>query len=292
MLSTGCIARRICLIGFGVTARLTARPGCIARRTPRGTNKRERKPTNGDGRPVSRFFARSSPGVGARRRAPRGERGSPVRRACQLAPRSLRDNQRVEPWVRWVGVGLAVLGALSAVPDSLPSWGRTTKRLATTLFHWALGRSLPRTEHHSGRLDLSGSGELSVEMVPGKVWSSSWSLAEKVNALREAVDHLGEAQRRNAAEARQRADDLETRLTNESRRIDTRLDALEHESKDHIVTSQRVNGEAFPLIACGAVLAGVPGVDGWFGVVLLVVAGLVLLRFVAPYACRLRGIQL
>lgn len=40
----GRIARRARLTDFGVTARLTARPGCIARRTPRGTNMREKKP--------------------------------------------------------------------------------------------------------------------------------------------------------------------------------------------------------------------------------------------------------
>jgi hypothetical protein len=44
-LSTGCSARLALLMTFGVTARLTARPGCIARRIPRGTNKRDRNPT-------------------------------------------------------------------------------------------------------------------------------------------------------------------------------------------------------------------------------------------------------
>src|SRR5487761_1128029 len=44
-LSSGCRARLAFLIAFGVTARLTARPGCMARRTLRGTSSREKKPT-------------------------------------------------------------------------------------------------------------------------------------------------------------------------------------------------------------------------------------------------------
>ena len=47
MLLIGCIARRTRLTDFGVTARLTARPGCTARRTARGTNMREKNPMAG-----------------------------------------------------------------------------------------------------------------------------------------------------------------------------------------------------------------------------------------------------
>jgi hypothetical protein len=43
-LSIGCRARRTFLTAFGVTARFTARPGCMARRTPRGTRSRVKKP--------------------------------------------------------------------------------------------------------------------------------------------------------------------------------------------------------------------------------------------------------
>jgi hypothetical protein len=43
-LSTGCIARLALFTALGVTARLTARPGCIARRTLRGTSNLEKKP--------------------------------------------------------------------------------------------------------------------------------------------------------------------------------------------------------------------------------------------------------
>jgi hypothetical protein len=44
-LSSGCRARLAFLTTFGVTARFTARAGCIARRIPRGTNNRDRNPT-------------------------------------------------------------------------------------------------------------------------------------------------------------------------------------------------------------------------------------------------------
>jgi hypothetical protein len=44
-LSTGCRALPAFLTAFGVTARFTARPGCIARRTLRGTNNLEKNPT-------------------------------------------------------------------------------------------------------------------------------------------------------------------------------------------------------------------------------------------------------
>jgi hypothetical protein len=44
-LSTGCNARRAFLTAFGVTARFTARPGRIARRTLRGTSSLEKKLT-------------------------------------------------------------------------------------------------------------------------------------------------------------------------------------------------------------------------------------------------------
>ena len=44
-LSIGCKARLALLITLGVTARFTARPGCIARRTLRGTNNLDKKPT-------------------------------------------------------------------------------------------------------------------------------------------------------------------------------------------------------------------------------------------------------
>jgi hypothetical protein len=43
-LSMGCVARLALLTTLGVTARLTARPGCIARRTLRGTSNLEKKP--------------------------------------------------------------------------------------------------------------------------------------------------------------------------------------------------------------------------------------------------------
>jgi hypothetical protein len=45
MLSIGDSALRARFTAFGVTARFTARPGCIARRTPRGTSSLEKKPT-------------------------------------------------------------------------------------------------------------------------------------------------------------------------------------------------------------------------------------------------------
>jgi len=44
-LSIGCKARLALLTALGVTARFTARPGCIARRTLRGTSNLEKKPT-------------------------------------------------------------------------------------------------------------------------------------------------------------------------------------------------------------------------------------------------------
>ena len=44
-LSMGCKARLALLTALGVTARFTARPGCMARRTLRGTNNLEKKPT-------------------------------------------------------------------------------------------------------------------------------------------------------------------------------------------------------------------------------------------------------
>jgi hypothetical protein len=44
-LSTGCKARLAFLTALGVTVRFTARPGCIARRTLRGTSNLEKKPT-------------------------------------------------------------------------------------------------------------------------------------------------------------------------------------------------------------------------------------------------------
>ncbi len=43
-LSTGCNARRAFLMDLGVTARLTARPGCMARRTLRGISSLEKNP--------------------------------------------------------------------------------------------------------------------------------------------------------------------------------------------------------------------------------------------------------
>ena len=44
-LSMGCIAWLARLTTLGVTARFTARPGCTARRTLRGMNNLEKKPT-------------------------------------------------------------------------------------------------------------------------------------------------------------------------------------------------------------------------------------------------------
>jgi hypothetical protein len=44
-LSIGCKARLALFTALGVTARFTARPGCMARRTLRGTNNLEKKPT-------------------------------------------------------------------------------------------------------------------------------------------------------------------------------------------------------------------------------------------------------
>lgn len=51
-LSTGCKARRAFLIGLGVMTRFTARPGCVARRTLRGTSNLEKKPTSAPSDPI------------------------------------------------------------------------------------------------------------------------------------------------------------------------------------------------------------------------------------------------
>ena len=84
-LSIGCRARLAFLIGLGVTARFTARPGCMARRTLRGTSSLEKKPTltspsrtttydalstPADYRPLASGFP--CPGQWANERAPSG----------------------------------------------------------------------------------------------------------------------------------------------------------------------------------------------------------------------------
>jgi hypothetical protein len=53
-LSIGCIARRALLMAFGVIARFTARPGCTARRTLRGTRSPVRKPMRSPSKPEMR----------------------------------------------------------------------------------------------------------------------------------------------------------------------------------------------------------------------------------------------
>lgn len=55
VLSIGCIARRAFFTAFGVTARFTARPGCMARRTLRGTKSRVKKPITNH--PTKAFLA-------------------------------------------------------------------------------------------------------------------------------------------------------------------------------------------------------------------------------------------
>lgn len=63
-LLTGLIARRICFTGFGVTARLTVRTGCAARRTLRGTSRRLKNPMGG--RYVRRYCIAGESGEGVR----------------------------------------------------------------------------------------------------------------------------------------------------------------------------------------------------------------------------------
>ena len=62
-LSMGCIARLALLTTLGVTARLTARPGCIARRTLRGTSNLEKKPNPTPRREPARRTLRLSEGA-------------------------------------------------------------------------------------------------------------------------------------------------------------------------------------------------------------------------------------
>jgi hypothetical protein len=54
-LSIGCKARVALLTTLGVTARFTARPGCMARRTLRGTNNLEKKPTRNSQKTTKRL---------------------------------------------------------------------------------------------------------------------------------------------------------------------------------------------------------------------------------------------
>ena len=90
-LSIGCKARRAFLTGMGVMARFTARPGCMARRTLRGTNNLEKKPTSDPPH---------GPGSGYARPGPYAE--EPVKGPC-TAPefsnrvRSVRTHQEVGP---------------------------------------------------------------------------------------------------------------------------------------------------------------------------------------------------
>jgi len=66
-LSIGCNARLALLTALGVTARFTARPGCMARRTLRGISNLEKKPTSTPKRrngPTRRLLSLRTPAPG------------------------------------------------------------------------------------------------------------------------------------------------------------------------------------------------------------------------------------
>lgn len=92
-LSIGCIARLALLTALGVTARLTARPGCMARRTLRGTSNLEKKPTMAPyvtNQPARTLYLSQGPWVENRwARYLTHEAGSP-----RASPRSLRAASR------------------------------------------------------------------------------------------------------------------------------------------------------------------------------------------------------
>ncbi len=103
-LSTGCNARRAFLTALGVTARFTARPGCMARRALRGTSNREKKPmtTIQDSK---RSWCEATPAHGCRARRT-GSRATfaTARRQMSARPEALQGHEDVSCAAALLGV--------------------------------------------------------------------------------------------------------------------------------------------------------------------------------------------
>jgi|HubBroStandDraft_3_1064219.scaffolds.fasta_scaffold173802_1 hypothetical protein len=89
-LSIGCNARLALLTALGITARFTARPGCMARRTLRGTSNLEKKPICTPIDQTRRLLSLRTP-------PPRQDKARQPRRAIYRPQLSSADGSAVDP---------------------------------------------------------------------------------------------------------------------------------------------------------------------------------------------------
>lgn len=172
---------------------------------------------------------------------------------------------------RWVGVFIAVVGAVVVEPNgtrlllqSSWAWLRRLVRRA----HHALARVLPfLRKGASVKAAATGVGEgiLTVEgMAVGRTASETGTPQEQLDSLRQlvvaletVVNGLAADLQVEVANRRQALDALEARLTADTHQVRQELDERERQDA-------RINARGLPVIAAGIFLSGVPDqLAGW-----------------------------
>jgi hypothetical protein len=195
--------------------------------------------------------------------------------------------------LRWVGVGVAVAGAVLATPHGIASLWRAALRWHRKAL--AFGRRLLRRQHH-----VVGQGGLVMGpmSMTGKFNTYKWQrwlpragVDLKIEILHEQVDILLERINRLYALVDQNEVSLRAEIRKTADGITRQIRQLESDLRGERTQASQVDARGFGPIALGIVLTGIPdelaGVTpgGWLGWLVVAVSGYWIVR-VSPQWLR------
>lgn len=163
-------------------------------------------------------------------------------------------------FIRWIGVAVAVVGAILATPDGVASVWRWVKQRHGKVLTFA--RRLLRRPRS---VTLSGGAILGAMTVGGRVHASKWrawlphtNVDQRIEILHEQVDFLVERVddvRRQVDRAR---DDLQKSIKEAEARVAKQVRDLASDVHGERSQSSRVDARGLGPIALGIVLTGLP----------------------------------
>jgi hypothetical protein len=182
---------------------------------------------------------------------------------------------------RWVGVLIAIVGAVIVAPAGAQRWAEdTAKRTRATsarLIRWARRSQTV----HPGRIASGATGStatVTITAAAGSVSAESGDLADKVEALRQRVDELHSMVNKLRADHDKRLDEVSAELHAATAELRDAVDAVRRRQDEAERSAAQIDAHGLPVIVWGIVLTGIPDgplrwwLWGWFGW-LLIVAG-------------------
>jgi hypothetical protein len=165
--------------------------------------------------------------------------------------------------IRWIGVAVAVAGAVFATPDGIASLWHPVK--ARYLKLWALAeQQIRRLLRRPGRV-ISGTGSLRLPKMglsaSGEVWRDWCEDAdpdEKIAILHRQADLLREQIRNLSTQVDDRTASLGKEIGEAEGRVTGQLQQLASQLRGERSQASRVDARGFGPIALGIILSGIP----------------------------------